>query len=93
MSGEWPDYDEVRRLIGAGGLTGGAECDALSEYLTQTCDEWEREVDRENAAKVFLSAEMEVLGFCSKSQAEAAEQGYAAALVKRVEAILQNHRS
>ena len=90
MELDWPDQQEVRRLIDAGGLT-GAEYEVLNEYLTQSREEWRREVSIEDAAKVLLPEEMDLHGICSEREAETAEHGYANALVDRVENILQNH--
>jgi hypothetical protein len=81
----WPETDKVQDLLARGGLT-GAELEVLDEFVSEPLGWWQeqycieqREVDEEDEAANDPEAE---------SYAESFPTG---ALLRRVNAILQNH--
>lgn len=85
-----PEPSEVQALLNQGSLS-GAEMEVLEEYVSQSPEEWLREISREGCTNYLLPEEMVESGLCSLDEAVTAEKGYATAKVQRVEAILQNH--
>lgn len=81
----WPDTDKAERLLRAEGLT-GAETEALSEFLSQPLNDWQFEPEREAVAN------QEWDGDEGDPDAEDYGDNYpVAALLRRINAILQNH--
>lgn len=82
---EWPDSSEVEALLHRGGLT-GAEMEALGDYVSTSVYDWQiehsnslyyAEIDEENVDTEYP---------------DYADHFPAAALARRVNQILQNHR-
>lgn len=81
----WPDTEKAERLARADGLT-GAEIEALAEFLSQPLKDWQCEQGREAVAN------QEWDGDGVDPEAEDFADNYpVAALLRRINAILQNH--
>lgn len=81
----WPDTEKAERLMRADGLT-GAEMEALAEFLSQPLNDWQFEQEREAVANQEWDSDE------GDPEAEGYAENYpVAALLRRINAILQNH--